>query len=164
MRHLYTVTLTHIMRHLYIVTQTQNTSIFGFLSPLQCHTMRHLYMRHLYNVTHMQIQTRTHEVLRTWWCRPAPCADCQLESTTSDDQLESQGTAALHRTPTTSCVTHIHKTVKNTDGGAGRWSATNQWTLNSMLTSRKLIGQTTKPGFRLYVSSVGEPADPGAPG
>ena len=37
----------HTVRHLYNVTHTANRSILGFLSPLQRHTVRHLY-----NVTH----------------------------------------------------------------------------------------------------------------
>jgi len=61
----------HTVRHLYNVTHTANRSILGFLSPLQRHTVRHLY-----NVTHTHGTDRS--LASSLRCNVTQCDICTM--------------------------------------------------------------------------------------
>jgi len=89
-RHLYTVTLTQLTDrswasslhcnvtpcNICTMSHTRNRSIFGFLSPLQCYTVRHLY-----NVTHTQLTDRS--LAFSIHCNVTQCDICTMSHTHS---------------------------------------------------------------------------------
>jgi len=188
-------THTHHATFVHCHTHTANRSILGFLSPLQRHTVRHLYIvTHTHHATFVHCHTDPEQInlwlpLFTATSHHATFVQCRhrhvrIKCYVRDDVIwllvKIVSSSQRHRTTNlrvkepqhcterlprhaqhTHTHTHTHSKQSRTQtellvGG--------KRTLDSMLTSRKLIGQTTKPAFGLYVFFVGEPADTRSPG
>ena len=70
-------------------THTANRSILGFLSPLQCHTVRHLYTVTLTQLTDLSWASSLH-------CNVRPCDICRMSHTSTHTHIPCNNCTMSH--------------------------------------------------------------------